>query len=146
MTWEFSSKTCWADFEATSILNQCLSCKTCIFGNYIYIGNVKLLCNNHYCMNLLGVSLIFHKLLPYADPYHRQIYTYCTPEKRLKNSSTLPAAKEECDQLSSCKMFYSDCGHNTYYYCYDDTRIKYSKCSSIIYYKRGNIIVFLTRH
>ena len=139
MTWESSSKTCRAEFEATSLSNQCLSCKTCLFGNYIYIVTVKLYVLLYKSFRCL---VNFVQLLSYAAPYHRQIYSYCTPMKQLKNSSTLSAAKEECAQLPSCKMFYSDCGQNTYYYCYDNPRIKPSYCDSILHYKRGNISVF----
>ena len=42
MTWESRSHTCWAEFESPSIRSaQCLSCKTCLLGNYICVGNIK---------------------------------------------------------------------------------------------------------
>ena len=42
MTWKSRSQRCFAEFDATSIRNsQCLSCITCLFGNYIFVVNIK---------------------------------------------------------------------------------------------------------
>ena len=137
MTWESRTQRCWAEFEAPSLRSeQCLSCITCLFGNYIYgvINKVDVTSSR----DGLEIWLDF-KFALFLDPYQRQINSYSTPRKRLNNSTTLSSAKQECDQSPECTMFYNDCGYNTYYYCYGDSRPIPSGCGSILHYKRGNI-------
>ena len=59
---------------------------------------------------------------------------WCSSETK-SNWKSLREAKQKCNEIKECQMFFNQCGRGKFRYCRKGATIKFSSCASTLYRK-----------